>query len=711
MQNADVGSSDGIDSYAKEVEEIVEMLDALKEDLERKETLLMKVEETLEDTEKVLEKKIQEIVEKDNKLKKIEDILLRKEEDMKLQEEELQTNAALEYLSFKVREEDLASIEEKSQSGELEKEYGDKLRQLEEMLETKELQLRDMQEQLDKGVVISSEELSGEGLDAKMQAKLDEVKKKETELEEMKDHLMMMESRLRDEQEDLMHEATKIKTRMARGDQAQQENMSRKEEQLEKMEGELLEAQKEVTNFKKILEDLELKLQEKEDEIKEREDELSEKSDELLQKSGLNPDELKQISLSEDEIKYRVDKELKKKEIDLETKLSRKSERRIKPLMKKIELLERRNDELENLEGELERARGELSNKESQMTERFDEISFLEKKMAKREERIQAERMQLEEERKKVMMSRDGEHAMGVNEELQMKNEELKQLEDKLREREEFLKQKESEIQRMEDKVISTDLEMEIAVEKEKDIQKIKTGVRRLDDLMYGGLPLSSNIFIYGPPFTGKQTLLNLYIAEGLKKGIPAIYLLIDKTPSEIRDNLKLVLPKVATFEKKGLLHYIDAYSRGMGIEGEETNTIYVDKPTDMDDILMAVTNLQKTMSGKSKYHKIALHSVSTLMAYSDAMTTFRFLQTLTSRCKRSGAASMFVMDRGMFSEAEVQTLKHLMNGVIEFKTEDLKNYLRVEGIGDVRTRGWIEYSHSTNSITLIGSFAVDHIR
>ena len=74
-------------------------------------------------------------------------------------------------------------------------------------------------------------------------------------------------------------------------------------------------------------------------------------------------------------------------------------------------------------------------------------------------------------------------------------------------------------------------------------------------------------------------------------------------------------------------------------------------------------------------------------------------------------ACSMYVMDRGMFSDAEVQTLKHLMNGVIEFKTEDLKNFMRVEGIGDVRTRGWIEFSHTTNSITLIGSFAVDHIR
>ena len=126
MQNADAGGTTDIDAYAKEVEEIVEMLDALKEDLERKETLLMKVEETLEDTEKVLEKKIQEIVEKDNKLKNIEDILLRKEEDMKIQEEELQTNAALEYLSFKVREEEIASLEDKINSGELKMEYEDK---------------------------------------------------------------------------------------------------------------------------------------------------------------------------------------------------------------------------------------------------------------------------------------------------------------------------------------------------------------------------------------------------------------------------------------------------------------------------------------------------------------------------------------------------------------------------------------------------------
>jgi len=102
---------------------------------------------------------------------------------------------------------------------------------------------------------------------------------------------------------------------------------------------------------------------------------------------------------------------------------------------------------------------------------------------------------------------------------------------------------------------------------------------------------------------------------------------------------------------------------------------------------------------------------VSTIMAYTDAMTTFRFLQTTSSRNKRAGAVTLYCMDHGMFKDSEVQTLKHLMNGIIEFKLEDLKYFLRVEGICDVRTRGWVEYSHTMKSLNLKGSFAVDHIR
>ncbi|MFX1517330.1 MAG: tetratricopeptide repeat protein, partial [Promethearchaeota archaeon] len=190
--------------------------------------------------------------------------------------------------------------------------------------------------------------------------------------------------------------------------------------------------------------------------------------------------------------------------------------------------------------------------------------------------------------------------------------------------------------------------------------------------------------------------LLNLFVAEGLRKGIPGIFILTDKSPSEIRDGLKLVIPKIDVYEKKGLLKYVDAYSKSMGIDVEERNSVMIEKPTDLDEIGGAVANLQKKIQKDHKYHKIATHSISTIMTYTDAMSTFRFLQTLTSRNKRMGAISLYCMDHGMFSDSEVQTLKHLMNGIIEFKVDDLKSYLRVEGIGDVRTRGWIEYSHTT---------------
>jgi hypothetical protein len=51
------------------------------------------------------------------------------------------------------------------------------------------------------------------------------------------------------------------------------------------------------------------------------------------------------------------------------------------------------------------------------------------------------------------------------------------------------------------------------------------------------------------------------------------------------------------------------------------------------------------------------------------------------------------------------------MNGMVEFKEEDLKTFLRVEGIGDVRTKAWVQYSHTTKTINIMGSFAVDHIK
>ncbi len=262
-----------------------------------------------------------------------------------------------------------------------------------------------------------------------------------------------------------------------------------------------------------------------------------------------------------------------------------------------------------------------------------------------------------------------------------------------------------------------TELESEKALEDKiepKEIEKISTGVRRIDDLLYGGLPKRSSIFVYGPPFTGKQTLLNLFIAGGLKNGIPCTYILTNESVSDAREKLELVIPAVGAHEETGLLKFIDIYSKGMGFKANEPNVIYVDANEFYKSSEKAYEILRKRLEdvGKqNKGHKLVLNSVSTIMAYSEPMSTFKFLHSFIRDSKNADTTAMYSLDAGMFRDSEVQTLKHLMNGMVETKTEDLKTYMRIEGITDARTRGWIEYSHYNRSISLKGSFAVDHIR
>ncbi len=692
-----------IDMYTREIEEIADMLDALKEELERKEQLLLKVEETLEDTEKVLEEKIQSIVEKDEKLKNIEEMLKRKEEDLIIQEEEHQTKAALEFLSFRAREEEISDKMTALTEKEKHITTNLSLEELESQIQERGNILKDLEEHI-KEVETERSLHSGE-IDPKILEEFElrekELRDRVDEVKEVEGRLMEMEHGLRERERELFERQQKIQEHQsASGITADPQLMER-----------LQQKEKEVESFKKHLEEMEIQLKEREEELKFRGTELDKERENLMNQLGMEKDELTKLMANEQEMKYQIEREKKRIEKEITDKVQRKADLRIQPLLKKVELLTKRNEELETMEDDLERKRAEIEMREMQLRERFEELSYSEEKLSKREERILHERMEIEEERKKAKATGKGGDIELMEEEIRLKNEELRQLEERLSERESFLREKELEMKRMESKIIEADLDMEIAVEKEKDILKVKTGVRRLDDLLFGGLPLNSNVFVYGPPFTGKLVLLNLFIAEGLRKGIPAIFILTDKSPSEIREGMMQVLPKIDVYEKKGLIKYVDAYSRSMGIDSEDPNCVYIEKPTELDEIGMGVTNIQKTLGSEHKYHKVVLHSVSTIMAYTDAMTTFRFLQTLTSRNKRAGAVSLYCMDYGMFSDAEVQTLKHLMNGILEFKVDDLKSYLRVEGICDVRTRGWIEYTHTTKNLSLKGSFAVDHIR
>jgi len=83
------------------------------------------------------------------------------------------------------------------------------------------------------------------------------------------------------------------------------------------------------------------------------------------------------------------------------------------------------------------------------------------------------------------------------------------------------------------------------------------------------------------------------------------------------------------------------------------------------------------------------------LMMYSNLQTVFRFLHVFTVRVKAAGALGLFIVEDGMHEEKDIVTLKQLFDGMLEIKSENDINFMRVVGLSSKPTQ-WFEYEIDT---------------
>ena len=436
-------------------------------------------------------------------------------------------------------------------------------------------------------------------------------------------------------------------------------------------------------------------LEEKEAEHRRREAELAQKlqslQDDLERKEieeRMQLDELRVAKLSESDAV---------KEFEERIRSVQEKERRIVELQ---DLTNRLQDTIQEREDELKGLKEIVSYKEQELARREEDLAYRERKSTE-------ERRRLEEARRTASGLEEAE----LKKHLDELRAEIDKREKEIKAKEEYLRAKEADLRRREQGIIEEDLKhMDKEIAMEVQVAKAKTGNPRLDDLLMGGVPFGSNVLMYGPPFVGKETMVCQFIAEGLKKGIPAIWVTTDKTPAGLREEMKLVLPSYEEYEALGLVRYIDSYSRSMGDTVEDQYTIYVNEPTAHNLIMDAVEEASKKFLEGHEYYRLAFRTISTLIAYSDPNTAFRFLSPFCGRRKRDRAVSMYTIEKGMHGEQEIQMLGSIMDGMIDFKIDQLRTFFMVRGITDVQSRSYIRYTASRHGIS-IGSFALDHIK
>ncbi|MCJ7516564.1 MAG: hypothetical protein MUO18_01190, partial [Methanomassiliicoccales archaeon] len=223
---------------------------------------------------------------------------------------------------------------------------------------------------------------------------------------------------------------------------------------------------------------------------------------------------LTKIEVLEQDLKQKVmDDELHENELRIARMTGPEAQKEILERTKNLALKER---SIMLKDAEIEKLRIANREKDDELSKIKSVVSYKEEEILRRDEDLFYREKVLSEERRRY--DEMNKQLSGLDEvELKKRLEDLKmdiqRKEEEIRAKEKYLNAKMEELRRREQGIIEDEIsarEQDRALEVQQ--AKVKTGNDRLDDLLLGGIPFGSNILVHGPPFVGKEVMMNQFM-------------------------------------------------------------------------------------------------------------------------------------------------------------------------------------------------------
>ncbi len=90
-------------------------------------------------------------------------------------------------------------------------------------------------------------------------------------------------------------------------------------------------------------------------------------------------------------------------------------------------------------------------------------------------------------------------------------------------------------------------------------IPRMETGIPGFDHITMGGVPRGRSTLVAGGPGCAKTVFAGQFVAEGLRRGEPGVYVTLEETADDLRDNFATLGFDFAAAERAEMFEFVDA--------------------------------------------------------------------------------------------------------------------------------------------------------
>lgn len=206
-------------------------------------------------------------------------------------------------------------------------------------------------------------------------------------------------------------------------------------------------------------------------------------------------------------------------------------------------------------------------------------------------------------------------------------------------------------------------------------MERVKTGIPGLDDMLNGGLIAKRPYIIIGSPGAGKTILGMQFLREGTKNRERGMYISLEESNEELKQNMS-----VFGWDLKSIKLIDTAHELGADKWLIKANTI-VSKPE------FSLVNLMRVMREKMQINKpkrVVIDSLTSIkMLYAKEYDMRRGLLALTNFLFKSGATSILTSTTPSINMME----ESLASGIIKLHTIESKGEM-INAISIAKMRG-----------------------